>query len=195
MVWSLCAFAAETPVERLKKFIASADSLRADFTQVTLSESGTRSKESKGVFSLQRPGKFRWDYTEPFRQEIVSDAKKVWFYDEDLEQVTVKPVDQALGSMPALLLSGEIGLEQNFTLQQQGVDGELYWIRLIPKSEESGFKYILIGMDGDRLGGMELNDNFGQLTRIYFSNLKLNTALDASLFEFKAPEGADVFGE
>jgi outer membrane lipoprotein carrier protein len=111
----------------------------------------------------------------------------------DLEQVTVKKLDDSLGSTPALLLSGDIALEENFTLQQQGVDADLQWIKLSPKNEESGFKYILIGLDGDVLGGMELSDNFGQLTRIYFSDVKLNPQLEESLFEFTAPEGVDIF--
>ncbi|NOR68353.1 MAG: outer membrane lipoprotein carrier protein LolA, partial [Methylomarinum sp.] len=118
---------------------------------------------------------------------------KVWFYDADLEQVTIKKLDESLGSTPALLLSGEIALEENFTLQQQGVDEEMQWIKLSPKNEGSGFNYILIGMDGALMGGMELSDNFGQLTRIYFSNVKQNLVLDSSIFEFTAPEGVDVF--
>ncbi|MEN8259902.1 MAG: outer membrane lipoprotein chaperone LolA [Pseudomonadota bacterium] len=189
------ALAEESPVQRLKAFLASATSMTADFTQMSFDEKGTSVRKSKGVFSLQRPGKFRWDYQEPFRQEIVSDSEKVWFYDEDLEQVTIKRIDQAIGATPAVLLSGEKSLEENFIMQQQGTEEGLSWVRLIPKSQESGFKYILIGMNDKTLGGMELNDNFGQLTRIYFSNLKTNVALDAAVFEFKAPPGVDVFGE
>jgi outer membrane lipoprotein carrier protein len=111
----------------------------------------------------------------------------------DLAQVTVKKLNKAIGSTPALLLSGEVALDKNFTIQSQDKDEGLYWIKLIPKEEESGFKFVLIGLDGDTLAGMALSDNFGQSTRIYFTNLKLGVKLDAAKFDFKPPTGVDVF--
>ncbi|MFM8333034.1 MAG: outer membrane lipoprotein chaperone LolA [Candidatus Methylumidiphilus sp.] len=187
------AFADDTPVQRLHNFLAKAGSLQADFRQVVVNEKGEAGKSSSGEFYLQRPGKFRWDYTKPYQQEIISSGGKVWFYDVDLAQVTVKKLNQAIGSTPALLLSGEVALEKNFTIESQDKDEGLYWIKLIPKEEESGFKYVLIGLDGDMLAGMQLGDNFGQLTRIYFTKLKLGAKLDAEKFEFKPPAGVDVF--
>jgi len=185
--------AEQSPITQLKSFLASTSTLTANFKQVTLNEVGLIDQTSEGEFYLSRPGKFRWSYKTPFIQEIISNAGKVWFYDADLEQLTIKKVDDSLGSTPALLLSGEIELEENFTLEQQGVDKDLFWIKLSPKDEDSGFKYILIGLDNGVLGGMELNDNFGQLTRIYFSNVKVNPTLEKNIFEFEAPEGVDVF--
>lgn len=187
------AEAAESSVELLKRFLASTHALKADFEQVVLDESGRPAQRSQGRFFLQRPGRFRWDYEQPYHQEIVSDGEKVWFYDADLEQVTVKRLDQAIGSTPALLLSGELELEQNFRLENQGRTAGLAWIKLWPRSENSSFQYILIGMDGKALERMELSDNFGQLTRIYFSNVKTNLRLDPNLFQFTPPAGADVF--
>jgi outer membrane lipoprotein carrier protein len=187
------AQAEPAPQNRLKTFLDSAHTLKAEFTQVQLDESGRPRQESKGSFYLQRPGKFRWDYIKPYRQEIVSAGGKVWFYDVDLEQVTVKKLGQAVGSTPALLLSGEMALEDNFTIEDQGADEGMFWIKLVPKSEEGGFRYVLIGLEGDKLAGMELSDNFGQLTRIYFSNLRTGVALDPRLFQFSPPAGVDVF--
>lgn len=186
-------YAEQTPIEQLKSFLETTTSLTADFKQVTLNENGQPTQTSHGLFYLSRPGKFRWSYKKPYEQEIVSSAGKVWFYDVDLEQVTIKKIDESLGSTPALLLSGEIDLEENFTLQQQGVDDDLQWIKLLPKNEESGFNYILIGLNNKEIGGMELSDSFGQLTRIYFSDVKKNNTIEASVFEFVAPEGVDVF--
>jgi len=188
-------YAEEQPLEQLRAFLASSQSLSADFKQVSIDESGIPGQVSYGVFYLHRPGKFRWNYLKPFKQEIVSNAGKVWFYDEDLEQVTIKKLDQSLGSTPALLLSGDIDIEDNFTLERQGVDGDLLWLKLLPKNEDSGFNYILIGLDHGVLGGMELSDNFGQLTRIYFSNVKINPSLDDALFKFTPPAGVDIFEE
>ncbi|PKM12198.1 MAG: outer membrane lipoprotein carrier protein LolA [Gammaproteobacteria bacterium HGW-Gammaproteobacteria-3] len=188
-------FAEVQPLQQLRAFLASSKSLSADFRQVAIDESGRPGQTSYGVFYLNRPGKFRWNYLKPFRQEIVANAGKVWFYDEDLEQVTIRKIDQSLGSTPALLLSGDIDIEDNFTLEHQGRDGDLLWLKLLPKNEDSGFKYILMGLDNGVLGGMELSDNFGQLTRIYFSNVKINPPLKNSLFKFTPPEGVDIFEE
>jgi len=186
---------AEAPVAQLQAFLKNAQSLTADFKQVLLSENGQPKQTSYGVFYLQRPGKFRWDYQRPFQQQIISNGGKVWFYDTDLAQVTVKKLDESVGTTPALLLSGNVSLEENYVMENQGVDGTLEWIKLLPKNQESSFKYVLIGLENSKLAGMELSDNFGQLTRIYFSNLKVNPPLKATLFDFQAPENADVFLE
>ncbi len=186
---------ADTPVQQLQAFLKNAQSLTADFKQVLLSENGQPKQTSYGLFYLQRPGKFRWDYQRPFQQQIISNGGKVWFYDTDLAQVTVKKLDESVGSTPALLLSGNVSLEENYVMENQGVDGSLEWIKLLPKNQQSSFKYVLIGLENSQLAGMELSDNFGQLTRIYFSNLKVNPPLKATLFDFQAPENADVFSE
>ncbi len=191
----LSASADDKPVSQLKAFLAESKTLTADFKQVSFDEQGNPAQTSFGVFYLKRPGKFRWDYLKPFEQQIVSDSGRVWFYDADLEQVTVKKIDQSIGATPALLLSGEIDLEDNFTLLRQGIDVGMQWVRLQPKSEESSFKYILIGMEKGIIGGMELSDNFGQLTRIYFSNIKTNVDINPETFKFVTPEGVDVFAE
>ena len=188
-------FAASEPVNELKAYLAAAKSLTADFKQVSLNEAGKPTQTSYGVLYLQRPGKFRWDYQKPFTQQVISVGGKVWFYDADLEQVTVRKLDESVGSTPALLLSGDVPLDENYDMTGQGTEGDLKWVKLVPKNTESNFKYLLIGLEKGKLSGMELNDNFGQLIRIYFTNLKTNTAIDAKLFEFKAPKGVDVFSE
>jgi outer membrane lipoprotein carrier protein len=195
LAWTSQTLAENKPIQQLKTFLATSKSLSANFKQVLLNEAGNPVRTSYGVFYLQRPGKFRWNYEKPFTQEIVADAGKVWFYDTDLEQVTIKKLDESLGSTPALLLSGQISLEDNFIMEDQGVDGDMQWIKLSPKSEESTFKYILIGLTKGILGGMELSDNFGQLTRIYFSNVIINPPLKHTLFQFVPPKGADVFSD
>lgn len=183
----------DSPIEQLKSYLSSTKTLTADFKQVSFNQDGKPAEASYGLFYLSRPGKFRWTYEKPFAQEIVSSLGKVWFYDADLEQVTIKKLDGSLGSSPALLLSANIILEDEFIIEKQGKDEGLQWIKLSPKKEGSGFKYILIGMNKGVLGGMELSDNFGQLTRIYFSNIKRNIKLDDKQFIFTVPKGADVF--
>jgi len=185
-------FAAESPVAQLKSFLSSTKTLSADFKQVVLDEQGKAKQTSHGVFYLSRPGKFRWNYQKPFLQEIISNAGKIWFYDVDLEQVTIKKLDKSVGSTPALLLTGDVAIEKEFTIENQGDEDGVQWIKLIPKNKEATFKYVLIGLNKGVLSGMELNDNFGQLTRIYFSELKINAPLKDDLFTFTVPQGVDV---
>ncbi len=172
-LFSSAGYSADEPVKKLQAFLKSSKSLTADFKQVLINEAGDPYQTSYGVFYLQRPGKFRWDYLKPFQQQIVSKSGKVWFYDTDLEQVTIKKLDESVGSTPALLLSGDISLEDNFTMESQGVDGDMQWIKLLPKNQESSFKYILIGLNRGSLGGMELSDNFGHANTYLF--LKCST--------------------
>ncbi|MEI6706934.1 MAG: outer membrane lipoprotein chaperone LolA [Methylococcales bacterium] len=188
-------YAEEQPVTQLKNFLSTSKSFSADFKQVLINELGNPVQTSYGVFYLQRPGKFRWNYAKPFQQEIVSTNGKVWFYDVDLEQVTIKKLDDSVGSTPALLLSGQVSLEDNFTMEEQGTDGDMQWIKLLPKKQEGSFKYVTIGLEKGKLAGMELMDNFGQLTRIYFSKILLNPPLKSTLFDFTPPKGVDVFSE
>ena len=187
--------AKETPEQKLKTFLARASTLESHFVQVQVDEKGNAGKRSEGTFSLQRPGKFRWNYEKPHHQEIVSSGGKVWFFDRDLEQVTVKKLNKAIGSTPALLLTGDIPLETNFKIEAQSDEEGIALIKLIPKSEEGGFQYIQIGLENNVLVGMELSDNFGQLTRIYFDQLKTGVELNPEIFTFKAPPGADVFDD
>lgn len=195
MLTCKAAYSNDEPLKQLTDFLAKAKALSADFKQVSLSETGVPIRTSYGVFYLQRPGKFRWNYEKPFAQEIVANSGRVYFYDSDLEQVTIKKLDESLGSTPALLLSGDISIENNFTIENQGRSNNMEWLKLVPKSQETSFKYILIGLKQGELGGMELSDNFGQLTRIEFSQVLINPPLKSTLFQFTPPKGADVFSD
>ncbi len=189
-------YAEENSVGQLENFLAQVKTLSAEFKQEVIDEQGNVAQVSKGDFYIQKPGKFRWNYQKPFTQEIVANHGRVWFYDADLEQVTIKKMDTSVGATPALLLAGDIRLQEHFILQPQEIDGDVIWVKLLPKNDqENSFKYTLIGLEQGELSGMELSDNFGQLTRIYFSKVKTGLNLDAELFEFKAPEGVDIFEE
>lgn len=179
----------------LESFLKRASSFQAEFHQVLLNESGNSLEESKGVFSLQRPGKFRWDYQEPFSQTIVADGSRIWFYDPDLEQVTVKKQSLALGSTPALLLSGERLPKEDFKINDLPPRDNLVWVELLPLDKDASFDRLLLGFGNGNLSQMELHDSFGQTTRLSFSKIKVDLSFDPSLFIFTPPEGADVVGD
>lgn len=192
-LFAVVAQADTSATQKLEGFISRAKNLQAKFTQTSLDEAGKTIQTSQGDFYLQQPGKFRWNYKQPYVQEIVSKDGKVWFYDADLEQLIIKKIDQSIGDTPALLLSGSVDLNEKYTISSQSQDNDIQWIKLTPKSRDSSFKYILVGLKGDMLYGMELSDNFGQLTQIIFSNITMPKSLSPDIFEFIVPEGTDVF--
>ncbi len=193
-VLSSPAHAAAT--DKLKSFISSTRTAQAEFTQTVLDKNGKRIQSASGTMRFVRPGKFRWEYRQPYEQLIVGDGEKFWLYDADLNQVTVRKLDAALGSSPAALLSGNNEIERSFTLEEAGTKGGLEWLSATPKSTESSFSVIRMGFNGKSdLVGMELKDSFGNTTELRFSGMWRNPSLAPSLFKFTPPKGADVLGE
>ena len=193
----LCAATAHAGgIAKLKEFIAATRSAQANFTQVVLDQSGKRIQSASGTMQFVRPGKFRWTYQKPYEQLIVGDGAKFWLYDADLNQVTVRKLDAALGSSPAALLSGSNEIERGFTLTESGAQDGLDWLRATPKAQDSSFSGILMAFNAQaELVIMELNDQFGHKTVLRFSGLKRNPQLSPSLFKFVPPKGADVLSE
>lgn len=183
-------------IERLKSFMEGSRSAQAEFSQTVMDKNGKKLQSAAGTMQFVRPGKFRWVYQKPYEQIIVGDGAKFWLYDVDLNQVSVKKLDAALGSSPAALLAGNNEIERSFSLKDVGNQAGLDWVEAKPKSRETNFEVILLGFDAQgELAAMELHDNFGHATVLRFSNLKRNPSLAPSLFRFTPPKGADVLGD
>ncbi len=179
-------------VERLNAFLANVQSLEASFDQSLYDEDSKLLEESGGQLYLQRPDRFRWSYAEPYVQEIVADGSRLWIYDSELSQVTVRPLDNALGNTPALLLSSDAPLEENFVVREAGLRAGLAWVELTPRSADGSFSSVMLGFAGPDLKTMELVDNFGQKTQLDFSGTRRNPELNPALFRFTLPTGVDV---
>jgi outer membrane lipoprotein carrier protein len=182
-------------IERFKTFLRTTQSARADFEQQVHGREGKVTQASKGSFVFQRPGRFRWTYAKPVDQVIVGDGERVWIHDRDLNQVTVRRISKALGSTPAALLAGASDIEKAFELSDAGTRDGLEWLEAKPRESDAGFQRILMGFSATGLAAMELTDNFGQTTRLRFSNLQRNPKVDPAEFRFEPPKGADVLGE
>lgn len=182
-------------VDQLQAFFENTQSLHADFRQTVVDSQGRKVQEVDGTMQLQRPGKFRWDYNKPYVQQIIGDGEKVWLFDPELNQVTVRTIDKAIGSSPAALLAGSKEIEKSFKLKDEGRQDKLEWVLAIPKDKETGFEKVYLGFQNNLLQEMEMRDNFGHITVIEFSNLQLNPKLPAKSFSFVPPAGADVVGE
>lgn len=180
-------------VDALREFTREARNGRAAFTQVVTSPDGAKKKSSNGSFEFARPNRFRFAYAKPYEQVIVGDGDKVWLHDVDLQQVTVRGMDQALGATPAALLAGA-NLEKDFELKAEPSAEGIDWVRATPraKAETLGFQSLRVGFKGKALAAIELVDSFGQRSLLSFSGVATNVAMPPEAFRFTPPKGVEV---
>lgn len=198
ILFLLCLFPAvvsASGTEALKSFLSQTQSVKARFAQMVLDRNMKPLQQAQGVMQFSRPGKFRWDYTKPYEQTIVGDGSQLWIYDKDLNQVTVRKLDRALGASPAALLAGRNDLERDFTLSDSGSKDGIDWLDAVPKSRDTAFERVRMGFGKSGLAAMELRDQFGQITVITFADIQRNPQIPAEVFRFTPPKGADVISE
>ncbi len=184
-----------TATQDLQRFFSQVQRYQARFDQVTLDEAKQPVQESSGSLWIERPGKFRWNYTAPYEQHIVGDGKHLWVYDVELKQATARRMDGALGATPAILLSGKDALDGVFTIKDLGRQGEFDWVQLTPKKRDGGFENIRIGFDKHKIRTLEMVDGSGQTTRVTLRDAQENNPISADKFSFKPPAGVDVITE
>jgi len=184
-------------LDQFKSFVAGTKSAKGDFTQQQLgkSKSGKAAPASSGTFVFARPGKFIWTYQKPYEQLLQADGETLYIYDKDLNQVTTRKLGNALGSSPAAILFGSNDLEKNFTLSEAGERDGAEWLSAVPKTKDTTFEQIGIGLKGGVPVAMELKDQFGQVSVLKFANFQRNPALGAQQFSFSVPKGADVVSQ
>lgn len=195
LLCSLPLTAAAAATDALKTFLTQTQTVKARFAQMVLDKNLKQLQQAQGVMQFSRPGKFRWDYLKPYEQTIVGDGTRLWIYDKDLSQVTVRKLDLALGASPAALLAGSNDLERDYTLTNLGVDKGLDWLEALPKSRDTVFERVRMGFGKSGLEAMELRDQFGQITVITFADIERNPRLTADVFRFTPPKGVDVISE
>lgn len=182
-------------VAALKGMLEQTTTARARFAQMVLDKNLKPLQQATGTMQFSRPGKFRWEYDKPHEQVIVSDGSRVWLYDKDLNQVTVRRYDRALGSSPAALLAGSNEIEKNYTFTALGVQEGLDWLEALPRTQDTSFEKVRLGFGKAGLEAMELRDQFGQVTVIKFSTIERNAKLSPDVFRFTPPKGTDVISE
>ncbi len=182
-------------VSSLKDFFNNTQSMRAKFHQMVNDNKGRKVQEVDGTMQLQRPNKFRWDYSKPYEQQIISDGKQVFLFDAELQQVTIRDLSKAIGSSPAAMLAGGEAVEKSFTLKNATRKDGLTWVLALPKDKDSGFDRVLLGFKAEKLRKMEMYDSFNHVTLITFEDVERNPALQEATFLFTTPKGVDVVGE
>ncbi|MBI5040707.1 MAG: outer membrane lipoprotein chaperone LolA [Gammaproteobacteria bacterium] len=201
LLWSLLsgAHAADAGSTSLEQFFTGLHNLTANFDQTITDVKGIVTQNASGKVTIQRPGKFRWDYVTPYEQLVLGDGQHLWTYDADLEQATVKPQSDALAGTPALLLSAEEQPGDLFNIAPLPARDSEDWFELTPKSKnglgDTQFNQLRLGFVHGTLVAMELVDAFDQTTLIRFSDLNRNGGVSAVLFDFTPPAGVDVIGE
>jgi outer membrane lipoprotein carrier protein len=189
------ALARADALERFREYLRGTQAARTEFEQKVYDRNQRLVQASSGTFAFQRPGRFRWQIRVPYEQLIVGDGERVWIYDPDLNQVTVRSMGRALGSTPAALLAGSTEVERAFELSEAGRADGLEWLDAKPRDKDAGFERIRLGLSGQGVEAMELQDHFGQTTRLRFTRLVRNPTFEPSTFRFTPPKGADVLGE
>ncbi|MDB5763235.1 MAG: Outer-rane lipoprotein carrier protein [Herminiimonas sp.] len=196
---SLPVSAHASALDQFKSFVATTKAAKGEFTQrlVKTDSAGSGnvkvSNASTGTFQFARPGKFIWTYQKPYEQMLQADGEKLYIYDKDLNQVTIRKLGNALGSSPAAILFGSNDLEKNFTLKEAGVKDGMEWLQATPKTKDTTFDQIGIGLRNGVPAAMELRDSFGQVSLLSFTKFEKNPAMAENQFKFVAPKGADVF--
>jgi outer membrane lipoprotein carrier protein len=188
------ATASASPAADLEKYLSGLATWSADFEQTIDDGHGNVLRSAAGRLYLQRPGKFRWDYSQPSEQLVLADGKQIWFYDKDLAQANVRDMDATLASTPASLLSGTGSVSTQFNVTALPASAGLTWFQLVPKHADTDFQLVRIGFDKGELRSMFLADKLNQITQLTFSNSKRNLPLAPDLFSFVPPPGVDVIG-
>lgn len=195
-VFAFPALASASALDQFKSFVATTKAAKGEFAQrqvKTVDGTSKVSNQSTGTFVFARPGKFIWTYQKPYEQLLQADGEKLYIYDKDLNQVTVKPLGNALGSSPAAILFGSNDLEKNFTLKDGGTKDGIEWLEATPKTKDTTFERIGIGLKDGVPVAMELRDTFGQVSLLSFRKFEKNPPMPATQFKFVVPKGADVF--
>lgn len=178
--------------ETLDRFFKGLQTLQSDFAQSVQDARGQITDKSTGKLAIKKPGKFRWDYAKPNAQTIVSDGERIWLFDPELEQVTIRRADLSLNGTPAMLLSGQGNLRDSFEIEHvENRDGMMV-INLAPKRADTDFKLVQIALRKGELMAMSLTDKLGQTTLLQFQQFKRNAKIADAQFKFTPPDGVDV---
>jgi outer membrane lipoprotein carrier protein len=188
------SYAAES--DDLDAMLNAVRNMQADFTQTIFDNKGKAVQQSFGSMAFQRPGQFRWQVKKPIPQLIIANKTKLWVYDPDLEQVTIRALSSGAGETPALLLSHDSNsFDEDFHIQSMPAKKGLTWFKLTPKQSDNMFEFVEMGFSNNQINQMRLQDHLGHTTLIEFKNIKTNSEMSPGKFSFNPPANTDVIDE
>lgn len=180
--------------ELVESFLNDIETLQGRFEQSLVDADGEVLERNSGTLQIQRPGQFRWRYTEPYEQVLLADGLNIWSYDVDLAQVTVKPQHEALANTPALLLGGSEDAMQQFNNDGSYEEAGTTWVQMSPKNTDSGFLRVELGFKRGQLYRMVFFDNLQQTTLVALHDVAINVPFEPDEFDFVIPDDVDVVG-
>jgi len=180
--------------KRVEEALGDLKGLKSRFEQTLVGAHGEVLERASGTLYLEKPNRFRWDYETGVKQLIVADGSRLWLYDQELDQVTVRALGKSLAATPAMLLAGTGRVGDSFLISDLGSYEGYDWVRLLPKTADTDFREIRLGFLNRDLARMTLKDKLGQSTELAFHGLERNPPLDPALFRFVPPPGVDVIG-
>lgn len=193
MLFTTVSVADPATLQELSDKLSQIQTMQADYLQTIRDDNGRTLQESTGSMALQRPGKFRWETKTPMEQLLIADGEHIWVYDIDLEQVTIRPMDDSDKNKPGYLLSGSVdSLSHDFEVEKMDRPGRLTWYKLTPKEDSGLFAEVQMGFSGDTLQSMDIIDELSQTTEVRFSKEKVNSRLKSDMFVFHMPPDVDV---
>lgn len=195
LVFTMMFVSLHAQASELTSYLKNLNSFQAEFVQTVFASNNVQKQKSKGLIIVKSPNQFYLKYNEPYNLLYIADGKKLWSYDEDLEQVVVKPQGDILINTPAMLLGNPKDLTESYTIEKMGVTEGWLWFELTPKKENTNFESVGLAFKGDQLKAMEMRDNFGQTTRLEFNKILKNPSLAKNTFKFIPPKGVDVIGQ
>ena len=182
--------------QQMTIFTKNLQGLSSPFEQTVYNPAGKVSDKSTGVVKLKAPRQFRWQTLKPYPQTIVADGNRIWIYDPDLEQVTVRNQSAEESKSPLAVLIDSSEMERQFKVTEVAKSNGLEWLLLKPKKpDEAPFEKAMLGFSPQGLARMELYDGLGQRTVISFTQWQRNPNFIKTDFTFTPPKGADVVGD
>ena len=194
---ALLPCAAAMAADALDRFLVGLTSWRAPFTQEVIDSAGKSVEQGGGTLLVRRPGRFRWEYTpqDAGAQLLIADGKNLWFYDQELQQATVKPAGSALTATPVVLLSGtDAEMRAAFEIVPQPVRDGLAWVQVTPRSATADFASAELGFRDTQLQRLRIHDRLGQTVTLSFTRSARNSRVLDSELRFTPPAGVDVIG-
>lgn len=195
-VVALLSFVAGAPsasaADALQRFVDEVRTFTAHFEQIQYDEDGVELGRRSGRFALARPGRFDWHYEQPYEQRMVCDGERIWNYEPDLAQVTVRTAGDILRDTPVALLAEGANLTERFEVEPIG-EGKDSGLRLRPKTDDADFRQIELWLESSGMPTrMRLHDPLGGISEIRFSDVARNPKIDADVFRFRPPAGVEV---
>jgi outer membrane lipoprotein carrier protein len=180
-------------LRRVEEHHARTSDLVARFSQSYRSGMLGREVVERGVVSIKRPGRMRWEYKDPEPKLFVSDGKTFYFYVPADRQVIVSEQDDER-SLAARLLSGRGGLTDEFAASmEEPLEEGVMRVKLVPRHEQPDVQKAFVDVEpSGRIRGILLEDVQGNRTRFRFESVRENTGVRDEQFRFVVPQGVEV---